>query len=486
MQPYCHIQLTPAPSHRSRPTTRASAPIGCVVLIACLSLVACATVPDVSRTVDGTAAAPVHIVGARGPLTAKQSKELFYRMGADGHDTDSLQRHLQVEQAIAESPLVAGNSVHVLRDGPETFAAMFRLIGAAKDLINLEYYTFEDVQHDGVHLADLLIAKRRKGVEINIIYDSVGSSDTPPDLFTRLKADGISVVEFNPINPLAMRGAYKPNDRDHRKILLVDGATAVVGGVNLSASYQSGPTKDAGEPVTGPTTAPPEYWRDTDLQIQGPVVPELQKLFLSHWARQQGPEVDYTHWFPTTPPMGTEVVRFLGSSPDNLVSRYYVAVLSAFGNADKRISLIAAYFVPTVQEKKALVAATRRGVEVRVMVPARSDSKLALAAQHSHYSRLLKAGVKIYETQNQVLHSKAIVVDGVWTIVGSSNFDHRSVLFNDEVDAVVLGTDTGAQLERIFDDDVLEAKPIEEAAWRRRPFTAKLQEMFSRITQRFL
>jgi cardiolipin synthase len=453
-----------------------------VFLALCAAVAACVSVPNVDESVEGSnGTARAQIIGTHGPLTARQSKALFSRMDAAAQDT--LQRHLAIEQAVAESPLVAGNGTHVLRDGAETFRAMFSAIRGATHHVNLEYFIFEDVESDGTRLGDLLVLKRQEGVAVNVIYDSYGSNATPSAFFDRLRQAGVKLVEFNPINPLGGAGSsYSPNDRDHRKILVVDGTTAIVGGVNLSTSYQGSLPRGS----AGPADNPAARWRDTDLQIDGPAVVQLQQLFLEHWTRQKGPALADADFFPVIPVRGKEVVRIIGSTPDNLVPRYYVTVLSAIRNAETRIWLVAAYFVPTHQEKEDLIEAARRGVDVRLFLPDASDSSLAIAVQHSHYADLLEAGAKIYESHDEVLHSKTIIVDGVWSVIGSSNFDHRSVLFNDEVDAVIVGSDTARELERMFDDDLTKAHQIDLMAWHDRPISQTLKDVAARIWQSLL
>jgi cardiolipin synthase len=445
----------------------------------CAALSACASVPDIDETVgqSSTAEKP-QIMGARGPLTARQSKALFSKMGVAAQDT--LQRHLVIEQAVAETPLIAGNRTHVLRNGEETFRAMFTAIRGAKHHINLEYFIFEDVESDGVGLGDLLVSKRAQGVTVNVIYDSFGSSGTPSAFFDRLKDADVGLVQFNPLNPLSGNGnGYSINARDHRKILIVDGSVAIVGGVNLSASYQGSlPGKSS-----SPEDKPAAPWRDTDLEIAGPAVTYLQQLFFDHWTGQNGPSVDDENFFPKVPDQGKEVVRIIGSTPDNRVPRYYVTVLSAIRNAEAKVWLSAAYFVPTHQEMEDLLDAARRGVDVRILLPDDSDSELAMAVQHSRYEDLLEAGVKIYESHDEVLHSKTIVVDGVWSVIGSSNFDHRSVVFNDEVDAVVVGSDTAKELERMFGDDLANAHQIDRMEWGDRPLGTRFKDFVARIWQ---
>jgi cardiolipin synthase len=440
-------------------------------------LAACASVPRVDQNIGPpSAAAPKpEIIGARGPLSAQQSKALLNRISTEPGDVGVLQRHLAIEEAVAESPLIAGNRTQLLRDGPASFRAMFSAIQGATDHLNLEYFIFEDVESDGVKLGDALVAKREAGVSVNVIYDSYGSGSTPTAFFDRLKQAGVNLVAFNPVNPLETKVSYSLNDRDHRKILVADGATAIVGGVNLSTAYQSNPFGKSG----GPAGTSMDQWRDTDLKIEGPAVAQLQTLFLDHWNQQKGPPLGDQNMFPTVPAKGTAVARVLGSTPDKQVPRYYVTLLSAMRNAEKSIIITAAYFVPTAQEKEDLIAAARRGVDVRLLLPDRSDSELAIAVAHSHYTGLLEAGVKIYETHDLVLHSKTVVIDGVWSVIGSSNFDHRSVIFNDEVDVVVLGTETATQLETMFADDQTGAKAIDPKAWKNRSVFQKMKEIFA-------
>lgn len=459
-------------------------PRTCALWFALCALAACASVPHVDPNIGqpSVAAPKPEIIGARGPLTAQQSKALLERISTEPGDAGVLQRHLAIEEAVAESPLIAGNRTRILRDGPASFGAMFSAIQNATNHINLEYFIFEDVESDGVSLGDLLVAKRDAGVAVNVIYDSYGSGSTPTAFFDRLKHAGVNLVSFNPVNPLESKAPYSLNDRDHRKILIVDGSMAIVGGVNLSSAYQSNPIGKSGAPK-GQEMDP---WRDTDLLIEGPAVAQLQALFLDHWTKQKGPQLNDAVMFPPAVTKGTAVARVLGSTPGKEVPRYYVTLLSAIRNAEKSVMLSAAYFVPTDQEVEDLIAAARRGVDIRLLLPDKSDSDLSIAVGHSHYSALLRAGVKIYETHGIVLHSKTVVIDGVWSAIGSSNFDHRSVIFNDEVDVVVLGSDTANELEAMFGEDQRSATAIELKAWQNRPLSEKLKEMFAVIWQSLL
>ena len=423
-------------------------------------------------------------MGARGPLSKKQSKAILSRLAAQAPDAGALERHLALEQAVAESPLFAGNRVRILRDGAQTFPAMFAAIHGAKHYLYLEYYIFEDVSCNGEQLGDLLVAKAQEGVNIRIIYDGIGSIATPSEFFTRLQNAGIQVLQFNPPNPL--RGHFALNARDHRKMLIADGVLVIVGGVNLSSTYQS--SLGGSETPTAPASQTPAHqdvWHDTDLEISGPVVVQLEKLFRDHWHDQDGPQLA-SSGDATPEAEGNETVRIIGSTPKWLKSRYYVTVLSAIRNAEKSIWITAAYFAPTHREKEDLMHAARRGVDVRLLLPEHSDSSPALQVQHSHYDALLRSGVKIYERNDGILHSKTMVVDDVWSITGSSNFDYRSVLFNDEVDAVVLGKETGAKLSALFLGDLQNATSIDLGTWRKRSTLTKLREQFWRLWEKLL
>ena len=448
------------------------------MVLALATLAGCAHVPlvdeaDLAKASEGS---QIKVFGARGPLSTRQSKAVLGRLAEQAPDAGALERHLAVEQIVAESPLFTGNQVRILRDGAETFPAMFAAIRQATRYVYLEYYIFEDVTCDGEMLSELLIRQSRAGVRVRVIYDGIGSIGTDSVLFDKLQAAGVQVVEFNPLNPWKRHSAL--NSRDHRKLLVADGTVAIIGGVNLSSTYQSAPEFQASQNI----------WHDTDIEVTGPVVPELEKLFKEHWREQLGVplESEGDTPDPTQPPPGEEVVRILGSSPAKLKRRYYVTVISAIRNAESSIWITGAYFVPTHQEKEGLMAAARRGVDVRLLLPSRSDSGPALAVQHSHYEDLLRAGVKIYERDDGILHSKTMVIDQVWSIVGSSNFDHRSVLFNDEVDAVVLGKATGERLVDDFQADLQHAQAIDPEQWRHRSALEHLRENFWRLWEQLL
>jgi cardiolipin synthase len=457
-----------------------------VLAVLATALAGCAHIPEVPERVSTGAAGEIQVQGARGALSQRATAAVLKRLAAQAPDTGALQRHLVIEQSIAGGPLYTGNRITVLRDGPDTFAATFAAIHQAQHYLYLEYYIFEEVSCNGEQLSDLLIARQQQGVQIDLIYDGIGSLNTPAALFDRLRSAGIRVREFNPIHssPLSI------NDRDHRKILIADGQQALIGGVNLSHDYESGSGPGASgsgdESAAAKPAATQEPWHDVDLQIDGPAVRELKHLFEQHWLGQGGGQDGLAEDDGTPGARGDQVVRILGSVGGQLTPRYYATLISAIRSAATHVWVTAAYFVPTHQEHRALKRAARAGVDVRLLLPSHSDSPPALAAQQSHYADLLASGVRIYERDDGILHSKTVVVDGVWSIVGSSNFDHRSVLFNDEVDAVVISGATGTQLEQYFQQDLQHATAIDSEQWRRRPFTRKLRERFWRLWEQWL
>ena len=450
-----------------------------------LFLAGCAGLPTIVPDLARRPAAPVQLEGARGPLTAAQSKAVLDRVKGSGKQTDIFERHLALEEAIVGSPLTTGNRVLLLQDGPATYRAMLAAIAAARDHINMETYILEadDVGHQ---FAQALIGKQRQGVQVNLIRDSVGTIGTPEAFFQRLIDAGIRVLEFNPINPLAVRKDWELNQRDHRKLLIVDGHTAFLGGINISSVYSSGSSGRASRPSPVAPGAEALGWRDTDLQLQGPVVAELQKLFLSTWEQQKGEPLAPRNYFPRPEVMGSQVVRAIGSTPDEPFSQIYATLLSAIASAETSVRLTNAYFAPDPQLLAALETAAARGVDVVLILPSQTDSWLVFHAGRNYYERLLRAGVKIFERRGAILHSKTALVDGVWATVGSTNLDWRSFLHNHELNAVVLGAEFGAQVQTMFDKDLAASEQITLEAWRRRPIEWRMKEAFARAWEYWL
>ena len=420
-----------------------------LLLLSILSLSGCAPLPNVSEKIQE---APVtqkspQILSAKGLLSPKQSKALMERLQRSVDPTDILQRYIAVIESVSESPLTKGNKVTLLVDGPATYAAMFKAIRNARDHINLETFIMEDIianDETGLKLADLLLQKQAEGVQVNLLYDSVGSYSTPASFFQRLRDGGIQVAEFNPINPLKARGKWRLAKSDHRKILIVDGKVAFTGGVNISQVYSSGLS---GRGEHDKTQIP---WRDTDVQIEGPAVAEFQKLFLDTWQRQKGAKLSERNYFPDLKEEGNTLVGVVGSSPGETNRITFILYVSAITFAENSLHMTNAYFVPDHQTVDALTDAAKRGVDVKIILPGTTDSSLAQYAGQYFYSELLKSGVKLYRRRNVLLHAKTLVIDGVWSTVGSTNMDFWSFSTNDEVNAVILSREFAMEMEKMF------------------------------------
>lgn len=444
-------------------------------------LAGCGSLPTIVPDMGMGPDQPVQLEGAYGPLTAERSKAILDALKSGGKETSVFDRHLALQQGIPGSPLVVGNEVVLLQDGPATFQAMLTAIRDAKDNINMESYTFED-DEVGKRFADAVIEKQSQGVQVNLIYDSVGSINTPKEFFKRLTDAGVKVLAYNPINPLTVKKGWNVNQRDHRKLLVVDGQTAFLGGINISSVYSGG----SYTPRSGGRPAEEPPWRDTHMQVDGPVVGEFQKLFLATWEKQKGEPLAPRNYLPQLNNKGKEVVRAIGSSPDEPYSLIYATLISAIGSAETGVYLTNAYFVPDPQLRAALKDAAHRGVDVKLILPSYTDSWLVFHAGRSYYEELLSAGVKIFERRGALLHAKTALIDGVWSTIGSTNLDWRSFLHNDEVNAVILGPEFGEQMHTMFEKDLASSNPITLDEWNQRSISNRVLELIARLWQRAL
>lgn len=447
-----------------------------------LCVAGCAALPSVE--LNKVVPTEVEFQGQHGVVSEARGEQLLQQLERESAAPDMLRTHLAFEQAIAlDSPLVLGNKVTLLQNGPDTHDAMLDAIRAAGDHINLETYIFDDGEL-GQEFAELLLEKQATGVQVNVLYDSVGGLLTPQSFFDRLREGGIAVLEFNPVNPLAKKPkTWKMNNRDHRKQLVVDGRIAFIGGVNISESYSSAP---AGRPASRAKRLPgtpddDDGWRDTHIQVEGPVVAEFQRLFLDTWTRQADAPPTPRHYYPELAAQGDEIVRAIGSRADEEASPIYRTMVSAIARAETEIHLTVAYFGPDRPLLKALTGAAKRGVSVKLVLPSHTDSAAIFHLGRSHYTKLLKAGVEIHERQGAVMHAKTAVIDGVWSNIGSSNLDLRSFLHNDEINAVVLGGEFAAQMDAMFAADVAESEQILLADWRRRSLWLRIKERLARL-----
>jgi cardiolipin synthase len=432
----------------------------------------CASLPNREEVLGESASGTdrPEVKGLKGRLTAQKSEHMLDRAAGDVEEEEQLKRLVQAEQGITPQPLVAGNRVTLLVDGPETYKAMFEAIEKAKYQIHLETFILAD-DETGQRLADMLLERRAAGVEVKVIYDAIGSSSSSSDYFDRLRAGGVLVHEFNPVDIRI----WRLTQRDHRKLLIVDGRIVFTGGINISDVYSTSSSLSSGKIKKQDTTS---HWRDTDVRIDGPVVADFQKLFLQIWAKGEEKGNNAEQDFPPLSNVGRDLVRLVSSTGGKDEYRIYKAYLSAISLARWRIWVTQAYFSPNDQFLSALKDAAQRGVDVRILMPGFTDSRFILYTSRAHYTELLKAGVKLYELDDRMLHAKTAVIDGLWSTVGSSNLDYLSFLHDDEANAVIMGSDFGQQMEDLFQLDLSHAQLIDLGKWKRRSVLERMKEKF--------
>ena len=450
--------------------------LNCVFVGSFLLISACSTLPEV-RDLNRNLLAPDNptVTNAQGILSVKKSQSLLRSMDHSRWKNShvDLVAMAAMEEAATGTPLIAGNKVTLLYDGPQTMAAMMTAINSAQDHINLETYIF-DQDEIGIRFSEALIARQRAGIQVNIIYDSVGTIGTPQEFFDKMRDAGIRLLAFNPVNPLRLKGPWEPNNRDHRKILVVDGLIAFTGGVNISSSYANSSlfrSKERRDSKVG--------WRDTHIKIEGPAVAALQLVFLNTWMRDKSPELPDSNFFPALKNAGDKIIRVLASEP-NGDNDIYKAYALAIQEAKKTIHITCAYFVPDASILTALSDAVQRGVDVAIILPGVSDNSLVLNATRSFYTEMLQKGIKVYQLQIAVLHAKTAVIDQVWSTVGSTNIDTRSFLHNNEVNVVVFSPEFGQAMENAFTEDLRLSVEMTTEQWARRPLKSKLKEWFAR------
>jgi cardiolipin synthase A/B len=372
--------------------------------------------------------------------------------------------------------LISGNRVDLLIDGPQTYASMFEAIDAARDSIHIESYIV-DAHGPGAEFARRLIARRRDGVRVHLLFDSIGSMRTPRSFFDELEREGVVLCEYRPVRSLMALVSRAAHRRNHRKIMVVDDRVGFIGGLNISREYDAGSapgllaSKDD-DANTG--------WRDSHVRVQGPVVNELQALFLAHWNRHARVRIALQRPGAQLEPMGTQRASVAATGSGRGRNPFYRALLAAVQSARLRVFITTAYFVPPRRLLRALLAAAERGVDVQLLLPGHSDFWAPLHAGRWHYGRLLRAGVRIHERHDRLLHAKTAVIDGLWAAVGSSNLDWRSTVHNAEANLIVLDAPFAAEVERVFHADAARCQPAELQRWLQRGLLDRLKEWTAR------
>jgi cardiolipin synthase len=439
-----------------------------------LICVLCASPAALSSRASSAERVKAPVVTSAGALPPRAAERVVAQRLDDLHESEHVRELIDAFRESAAAPLVAGNRVTLLVDGPKTLAAIRRAIESAQHHVHLETYIFAD-DEVGRALRDLLIRRRQEGIEVRVLYDAIGSVTTPAAFFEPMRQAGVEVLQFRPLDP-TRTVPWKLNNRDHRKIVVVDGRVAFTGGINISSTYASSSSLRP-----GPERGQEQAWRDTHVEIEGPAAAQFQTLFVKIWERAGGKLGNASaQYFPPLAPSGAELVAAVASSGgDRHETTIYDTYVATIGHASRRLWMTQAYFAPDPALRRALIAAARRGVDVRVIVPSFSDSALIFRASRADYDELLSGGVRIYEQRYAMLHAKSMVIDSALSMVGSANFDFRSFLHNNEVNAVIVGSEFAERMEALFQRDLGDTRELHLETWRKRPWLDRFKETTS-------
>lgn len=364
---------------------------------------------------------------------------------------------------LTQGTMTHGNKIELVQNG-EFFEWLFRDLEQAKHTVNFE--TFLTKRGTLTHrITEILCKKSLEGVEVRMMLDGTGGKHFGHTDLKALRKAGVKVRKYHPIR-LSNLGIL--NNRDHRKLCVIDGRIGYVGG-HCFVDTWLGDAEDK------------KHFRDISARIEGPVVRQLQSAFAENWIEETGEVVGGETYFPELDKVGEKKAHGVWVSPTGSPSTLKLLHYMAIHAAKKSITIQNPYFLPDPDARKALLAAAARGVEVRAMIPATdaSDSALVQHASHHHYGTLLKGGVKLFDYQRTLLHQKVIVIDSCWAAIGSTNFDDRSFEVNDEISLAIYDEEIARELEATFDRDRKHATQVELEEWKRRPAMHKLQDFFA-------
>jgi cardiolipin synthase A/B len=378
-------------------------------------------------------------------------------------DLADFEQALPSVASLTGSPIVPGNRVQVLENGDGFFPVLFDDLAKARQTIHLETYVWweGDICNQ---LADALAAKARQGVEVRLTLDAAGSNKGDDELFERMKDAGVKISFYHPFQ---IQDLGLINNRTHRKLAIFDGRVAHVFGHGIAKEW-TGDGQDA------------EHWRDTGVRLEGPIVNSIQAVFAENWVEQTAEVLVGEKYFPKLTAVGPVRAHVTASSPHGGVSQLEMLYKLAIATAQKELIIQNPYFIPDGEMVGLLEKAVRRGVKVRVMVPGQvTDSSIVRHAGHRRFEELLKHGVEIYEYQRTLNHQKVMIVDGLWSHVGSTNLDDRSLDINDEASVGLIDPDVAARLENSFKADLRYSKRLDAASWEKRPLWHKAVDRLS-------
>ncbi len=356
--------------------------------------------------------------------------------------------------------ILSGNRATVLTNGDEIFPAMLTAIHSARHTITFETFIYwsGDI---GQEFSDALSERARAGVKVNVLLDWVGSIKMQDAYMERMRAAGVHIRKYHPLRWYTLA---RLNNRTHRKLLVVDGRVGFTGGVGIADTWLG-------------HAQWPDHWRDSHYRIEGPVVAQMQAAFMDNWMKTTGEVLSEADYFPPLQPVGDQLAQVFKSSQGEGAESVRLMYLLSIAAARQTIDIGNAYFVPDDLAVETLVAALKRGVRVRLVLPGKyTDSKFVRGASRARWGKVLAAGADIYEYQPALYHCKIMIVDGVWVSVGSTNFDSRSFRLNDEANLNIYDRDFAAQQLVHFDDDVRHSRRVTYEEWQNRPWLYKILE----------
>lgn len=371
------------------------------------------------------------------------------------HISDENRKIVKLAAAVSSAPLCIGNEIEIFTDGPSKFEALKRDLRAAKNFIYLQYYIFRD-DSLGHEIASILMDKARQGVTVKVLYDHVGSFSVKSGFFSKMRAAGVDAHPFFRVTFPQL--ANRVNWRNHRKMVIIDSGIGYIGGMNIADRYA--------EPS----------WRDTHFRVKGSIVNILKYSFAIDWNFMRR-NFEFEETLPANPfPENHTGIQFLTSGPGETWSNISMAFLKAIASARKCVYIQTPYFLPTDALLKALQASALSGVDVRIMLPRKSDSRLLNYASYSYLTQCMHAGIKIYFYESGMLHCKTMIVDDDFATAGSTNFDFRSFEHNFEGNIFVYDTEFNRRMKDIFFSDIKNSTKLTLARWRNRPTFQRLLE----------
>ena len=399
-------------------------------------------------------------------IGCNQQRPVYYQIKSQFDVSDP--QFAQTMGNLLGPSLISGNTIKTLVNGDETFGDMLGAIHSATKTIDFETYVYWSGTI-GREFADAFCERAKAGVQVHVLIDWFGSEQIDPNYIKQMRSCGCEVHEYHAFHPLDPASWGQIDHRTHRKILVVDGRIGFTGGVGIADEWRG--NADA-----------PDHWRDSHYHIEGPVVSQLQGVFMDNWMQSTGRVLQGNDYFPKQPNDGKAFAQVFKSSSLGGSENIQLMVLLSIAAAGQNIRLESAYFVPDKLTVSALIAARKRDVRVEIIVPGgKIDEHVVRQASRARWGDLLKSGVEIYEYQPTMFHCKQMIIDNRWVSIGSANMDNRSFRLNDEANLNVLDEDFAADQIHLFEEDKQRSHRVTYEAWVHRPLGEKISNHLSSL-----